>query len=254
MKLNSLVCTIAIFCNLLFCVAQAANEIPNAAREKAAKSVGAVYSTDITADAVKYSGLPGIYQVRMPQGPVFVSEDGAWVFQGNLFNVAKRENETEKALAEMQKVKFSDMPLDAAVKIVRGNGSRKLITFEDVNCGYCKKLAAELERVDNVTIYVFPVAILSATSKEMALSVLCSEKPALAWNSLMVKAKPIPACSTKIKAQAAEKRLLRIHDQAQKSFITGTPTLIFQDDSRVNGYIPLGDLVKRMDVATAVNK
>jgi thioredoxin-related protein len=40
------------------------------------------------------------------------------------------------------------LPLALAVKQVRGDGKRVFATFEDPNCGYCKRLAKETARLD----------------------------------------------------------------------------------------------------------
>lgn len=254
MKSKFLLSASALLATLVLNVAHAADEIPRAERQKAARAVGLVYGSDISPDAVKPTTLPDIYQVRMPPGPVFVSKGGTWVVQGNLFNVEKRENMTEKAIADMQKVVFSELPLGSAIKFVRGNGSRKLVTFEDVNCGYCKKLATELEKLDNVTVYVLPVAMIAPTSREKALNVLCSDDPAQAWRSIMVQSKDSPVCKTKSKSEAAEKRMKLIQSHVEKSLVTGTPTLIFEDNTRVNGYIAVGELESRINAASNSKK
>lgn len=121
------------------------NTIPKTEREKLASAVSKVFGAGVSPDSIRMTTLPGIYEARLPSGPVFVSKDASWVVQGNLVDVAKRESLTETAILDMQKIIFSAVPLDNAVKFVRGNGSRKLITFEDPNCGYCKKFAAELD-------------------------------------------------------------------------------------------------------------
>lgn len=56
---------------------------------------------------------------------------------------------------QLSAIDFSTLPLDQAVKTVKGNGKRILVTFEDPNCGYCKKLGKELVPVNDVTIYTF---------------------------------------------------------------------------------------------------
>lgn len=230
--------------------AYADNTIPKAEREKVAQAVNSIFGgTGVHADAIRKTSMVGIYEARLPSGPVFVSKDASWVMQGNLFDVAKRENLRDTAIIAMQKVAFSDIPLDNAIKFVRGNGSRKLITFEDANCGYCKKFAAELERLDNATVYVFPVAMIAPTSNEKANNVLCADIPTAAWRALMLESKDAIACKSKAKSEVTAKKQQAIQRLVEKHFITGTPTLFFENDTRVNGYIAVGDLENRLNDA-----
>ena len=39
-----------------------------------------------------------------------------------------------------------------------------IATFEDPNCGYCKRLARDLQKLENITIYTFLLPILSEDS------------------------------------------------------------------------------------------
>ena len=66
------------------------------------------------------------------------------------------------------------LPLDQAIKIVRGNGSRKIAIFEDPNCGYCKRFERDLAGVNDITVYVFLYPILSPDSMEKSKAIWCS--------------------------------------------------------------------------------
>ena len=63
---------------------------------------------------------------------------------------------TELRLEELTRINFNDLPLTDAIKVVKGNGKRKIAIFSDVDCPYCKRLEKkELSNVDNITIYTF---------------------------------------------------------------------------------------------------
>ena len=49
-------------------------------------------------------------------------------------------------MRQVNAIKWDTLPLDHAIKIVRGNGSRKIAIFEDPNCGYCKRFERDLHR------------------------------------------------------------------------------------------------------------
>ena len=63
-------------------------------------------------------------------------------------------------------MEFSILPLNDAIKTVKGDGSRVMATFEDPNCGYCKKHLQKFAKIDNVTTYTFLISILSPDSTQ----------------------------------------------------------------------------------------
>ena len=78
-------------------------------------------------------------------------------------------------------------PLEDAIKIVKGNGSAKIAVFEDPNCRFCQRYDKEtLSKINNVTIYVFLLQILSEYSMFKACSIWNIVDRAKACNALMV--------------------------------------------------------------------
>ncbi len=99
------------------------------------------------------------------------------------------KNVTDGRMQKLTAIKFSDLPLTLAVKQVRGDGKRVFATFEDPNCGYCKKMAREIAKLDNVTIYTFLYPILSPDSLEKSNQIWCAADKAKAWNDWMIDGK-----------------------------------------------------------------
>ena len=116
--------------------------------------------------------------------------------------------------------------------VVHGSGARKLAVFEDPNCGYCKHFEAELQNVNNVTVYVFLIPILGEDSVAKARDIWCSKDRADAWEGWMIKHQA-PATG-KCDTVAIDRNLAF----AQRYRINGTPALFFADGTRVPGAIP----------------
>ena len=70
---------------------------------------------------------------------------------------------------------------------MRGNGKRKVAVFEDPNCGYCKRFERDLQKVDNVTVYMFLYPILGPDSTDKSRNIWCAKDKAKAWLDLMVR-------------------------------------------------------------------
>lgn len=176
----------------------------------------------------------GLYEVVTEDRIFYTDGSGQFLIDGQLFDLQARRNVTEARSRQLFAVEFDKLPLNAAIKRVKGNGSRKLATFEDPQCSYCKKLAHELTQLDNVTVYTFLYPIFPG-SDELVRNVHCAKDPAKAWNDLMLKGiKPAKAeCKTPTEQVLALGRKLKVN---------GTPALIFANGVINPGYMPAAQL------------
>ena len=191
----------------------------------------------VKVDAVAKTPYLGLYEVRLDNEILYTDEKMNYIFSGNIIDGKSMQNLTEKRLRDLTAIKWENLPLDAAVKTVRGNGKRMLAIFSDPNCPYCKRFEKELANVDDITIYTFLYPILSEDSHEKSKAVWCSADKSKAWSALMLSGTvPTAArCDTPI-----EKNL----EFGRKYRITGTPTLVFANGERVPGAIPQAQLEK----------
>ena len=197
-------------------------------------------------DEVRTTPMTGLYEVRTGTDVFYTDAKGNFLIQGELIDTKARRNLTEDRIAKLSAVDFSALPLKDAFVTVRGDGKRQLAVFADPNCGYCKRFERDLQKIDNVTVHTFLYPILSPDSAEKSNNVWCAKDRTAAWDDWMLRDKtPASAsCDT-----AALQRNLAF---GKKHKITGTPTLILSDGSRVPGAIAAADLEKRLtDAASA---
>ena len=190
-------------------------------------------------DEVNSTAMQGLYEVRIGTDVFYTDAKGNYLIQGELIDTKARRNLTEDRINKLTAVDFSALPLQDAFTIVRGDGKRKVAIFEDPNCGYCKRFERDLQNVDNITVYLFLYPILSPDSAEKSRNIWCAKDRVTAWQDLMVREK-VPAaasCDT-----AAIQRNLAF---GRKHKITGTPTLIFANGTRVPGAIGAQEVEKR---------
>ena len=193
-------------------------------------------------DEITKTAVPGLYEIRVNGTEIFyVDADANHLIQGNLIDTKQRRNLTEERIEKLTMVAFDSLPMKDAFTIVRGNGKRKLAVFEDPNCGYCKRFERDLQKVDNVTISMFLYPILSADSTEKSKNVWCAKDKGKAWQDLMVRDQAVPAAGAPGCDTSAIERNLAL---GKKHKITGTPTLIFADGSRVPGAISSAQVEK----------
>jgi len=194
-------------------------------------------------DEVRKAPMPGLYEVRVGFDVFYTDENGNFLLQGTLLDVKNRKNLTDDRVAELTAVKFDQLPLKDAFRIVRGNGKRKLAVFEDPNCGYCKAFEKDLRNVNDVTVYLFLYPILGQDSVTKSRDIWCAKDRAATWTAWMVEGvrPPDAECDT-----AALQRNVAF---GRKYNITGTPTLIFADGSRAPGAIPAAQVEKMLAAA-----
>jgi thiol:disulfide interchange protein DsbC len=184
--------------------------------------------------------MNGLFEVRMGNEIVYTDADGSHLIQGQLVDTRSRRDLTQERQDKLNAIAFDSLPLKDAITIVRGNGKRKLALFEDPNCGYCKRFERDLQKVSDITIYLFLMPILGAESTEQSRNVWCSKDKAKAWSDLMTADKPVPPSSPGCDTSA----LTRNVEYGRKMRITGTPTLIFANGNRVPGAISAAQVEK----------
>ena len=190
-------------------------------------------------DEVSKSAMPGLFEIRVNGTEIYYTDsEGNFLLQGNLIDTRQRRNLTEERVDKLTAISFDALPLKDAFTIVRGTGKRKLAVFEDPNCGYCKRFERDLQKVDNVTIHIFLYPILSADSNEKSKNIWCTKDRAKAWQDWMVRDKAAATASCDISAIERNVEIGRKHK------ITGTPTLIFADGTRVPGAITAAQVEK----------
>lgn len=125
------------------------------ALDKVKASVQKALGSNVEIKGVAKSPLPGLYEVNLGSQVVYTDATGRYVLNGDLLDTQTATNLTQERMAEINRIKWSDLPLDRAVKWVKGNGARKVAVFSDPNCPYCHKLEQMFSQVDNITVYTF---------------------------------------------------------------------------------------------------
>jgi thiol:disulfide interchange protein DsbC len=214
-------------------VAQAPAAAPEPVAAKIRAAVAEWTGGRYKADSVRATPVAGLYEVRIFNDLFYVDEAARHILvEGDLIDMRSSRNLTRERLDEILAISFDALPLDLALKQVRGDGSRRIALFEDPNCGYCKKLRADLAKVDNVTIYTFAYPILAADSESKSRKALCAPDRVKAWTDMMMTGK-VPSNDG-----SCETPIARIRDLGAELGITATPTLFFADGRRLQGYAP----------------
>jgi thiol:disulfide interchange protein DsbC len=229
MKLTSL----ALAATLMFAATAHANE--SVIRKALAQQFPGANIASVT--KTPYSGL---FEVYLDGQLVYVDANAQYVFAGDVIDLKSRSNLTQARLNKLQAIKWDTLPLDNALKTVKGKGERKLVVFSDVDCPYCRKFEAELGKVDNITVYTFlyPIAGLHPKAVQTSKQIWCAPDRNKAWDEYITRGS-VPnndgKCANPVDATIALGNQLKV---------SGTPTLVFANGVRVPGMVPAAQLEK----------
>lgn len=201
-------------------------------------------------ESIKETPYGGLYELRVAGDILYTDKKGEYLIIGHVYDAKTTRDLTRDRIDDINKVKFSDLPLEDAMKQVKGDGKRVIAVFEDPNCGYCKRLRqTTLKEVDNVTIYTFMYNILSEDSFVKSKNIWCAPNRNKAWDDWMINGKLPPTAPASCESPNDE-----IAELGKKMRITGTPAIFFSDGSRIPGAIDLKSLeekFKSLDAASS---
>jgi thiol:disulfide interchange protein DsbC len=194
---------------------------------------------------VQKSDIAGLYEVFMERQVLYTDESVSYIFAGKIIETKTDKNVTEERLRQLTAIKFDTLPLDLAVKTVKGNGQRALAVFSDPLCPYCQQLERELALVTDVTIYTFlyPIESLHPGASEVAKTIWCAPDRSKAWDDWMLRGQK-PAGGNSCETPVAE-----LQTVGGKHHVDGTPTMVFADGTVVSGALPVRQLETGLRIA-----
>ena len=210
------------------------------------KAVEAAYPK-FKVESVSKTPYLGLYEVFMAGQIIYTDEKMSFLIaEGRLVDPKSKKDLTAERMDELTKIDFAKLPLDQAIKVVKGNGSRKLVVFSDVDCPYCKRLEQnELSNITDVTVYTFlyPIVQLHPDAAAKSKSIWCASNRVKAWDDWIMR-NQLPK-----NAVNCDVPLEKVGDLAKSLDITSTPTLIFADGKRMLGAQPYKEIERALQAA-----
>lgn len=186
---------------------------------------------------IQTTEMKGIYSGLMDNQVVYIGEDAQHILIGSMFRLSDQKNITKDLVLKQNSIDWKKLPLQDAVKTVRGNGKRQIAVFSDPNCPYCKQLETELNKLNNVTIYTF-IYPIKTQSVAISKQIFCESDPALAWSNLIgkgIQPRSIKACANPVERNLSLGKSLGLN---------GTPTIIFSNGFKAMGAYPALEIEK----------
>lgn len=205
---------------------------------------------DSKIESLKKTPYSGLYEVVVGDEIFYTDDKANYFFIGRVIDTRTRTSMTDERIQEIKaarRVPLDSLPLQSAIKIVKGDGTRRVAIFTDPNCPYCKQLEKELLNVTDVTIYTLLYPVLKG-SMELSKKIWCSDNKIKAWDDFMLKgvAPTSKDCETPLDV---------LVKSGQENKVSGTPTLIFADGTIVGGMIPAAAIEEKLESANKqINK
>ncbi len=196
----------------------------------------------LSVDAVKPSEINGLYEVTVGSNIFYVSDDGKYLMQGHLIDIAQRKDLTEIKLADSRREAIDKLGDDQTIIFKPETSRYKVSVFTDIDCGYCRKLHSEMDQylAEGITIqYLFyPRAGKGSDSYNKAVSVWCAEDRNTALTLAKQGKTPEPkTCDNPVDT----------HMKLGADFdARGTPMIVTEKGNIFPGYVPAKQLAKAL--------
>ncbi|WAJ71346.1 bifunctional protein-disulfide isomerase/oxidoreductase DsbC [Catenovulum adriaticum] len=194
----------------------------------------------LSVQEISSSPVEGIASVLTDRGLFYVTDDGQYLFHGNLFNINEgMKNETEAKMTEMRSDEMAKFKDDAIVYKAK-NEKYSINVFTDITCGYCRKMHNEIQGYNDLGITVrylaFPRGGLNSQSYNDMVSVWCAKDGQKALTDAKM--------SNKVIAKTCENNVAEQYKLGGKVGVTGTPAVVLDNGMLVPGYRPPADMLK----------
>lgn len=188
---------------------------------------------ELRVEGIHPGPIPGLYELNAGNELLYINEAGTLIFAGRMVDTKTRHDLTAERWNALNAVSFDSLPVNLAIKTVRGDGSRKVAIFADPLCPYCQMLEKEMQGVTNVTIYTFlyPIESLHPGASVKSVEIWCSKDRSSAWSKWMVQ--KVEPGNTLCKGTPVDE----LQKLGEKLHIDSTPTLFTVDGKRTRGAI-----------------
>ena len=197
-------------------------------------------------ESARTTPMSGLIELKVGNSVFYSDATGDYLIEGHMLETRTRRDLTAERLEDINRVAFDTFPFQDAIVWKNGTGKRRLVVFADPNCGYCKQLERELQKVKDITVYTLLIPILGADSRAKSESIWCMKDRTGAWLGWMIDnkapARAFGKCTTPMQRNLA---------LAQRLGVNGTPAMFFEDGTRLAAAAPLATIEQRLSQASA---
>lgn len=201
----------------------------------------------IKVEDIQPSPVPGLFQVVSGTEVGYVSEDGRFYVDGDIFDMETRVNLTDRSRRAGRLAVLAGVREEDAIVFGPQDVKYTVTVFTAVDCGYCRRLHSEMAELNRLGVKVrylmYPLGGPGTNSWQQAQAVWCSadRKDALTRAKLgeKITAKP---CADPVAAQ---------YELGREAGVNATPAIVTEGGDLIAGYMPAQRLVERLKMLAA---
>jgi len=176
-----------------------------------------------------------------------VTEDGSYAIAGVLYELTDDgpvdTSEARRAAASL--ALLADLSTEQMIVFPPGGEPKAVLNvFTDTDCGFCRKLHADVPELNAYGIEVrylaFPRAGIGSETYDKMVSAWCADDR----NDAMTRLKQ----GRTIPSKSCDNPVAEHYEIGQIIGIQGTPTIITADGEVIGGYVPAAEMAKGLGV------
>jgi thiol:disulfide interchange protein DsbC len=195
-------------------------------------------------DDLKPSPIPGIYEFSQDADVSYLTADGKYFLDGNLYDMHTRENLTEEVRTRARVAMIAAVPESEMLIFSPPNPKYTITVFTDVDCQYCRKLHSEMAELNRLGVRVrymfFPRTGPNTESWRKAEVVWCSPNR----NDALTRAKLGAALD--MNKTCGPTPVAREYALGESIGVRGTPAIVTENGDYIAGYMPPKELVAQL--------
>lgn len=202
----------------------------------------ASFAPGLEVDNIGPSAMKGFYEVSIGARVVYFSEDGKYIFLGEMIDAETRENLTDTRKAELINSMLAEYGPDQMIVIGPENPKRYVTVFTDVDCPYCAKFHRDVPRLNEAGVQVryllFPRTGIGGRSYQRAVGVWCADD--------RIESVGIAKAGGEVEFKECSNPVEQHYLLGQEVGIRGTPAIILDDGQMIAGYIAPDRLISQL--------
>ena len=198
---------------------------------------------DFEVDSIQKSPIEGLYQVMIGTGLFYVTEDGRYILEGELYDIKDKRNVSETEKEKVRAIELAELNEENLIVFAseQYNPDLVLYVFTDISCGYCRKLHKDVPDLNKMGVTVkylaYPRAGVNSNAGFELAAVWCADNR----NDAMNEAKAgeiindVKECGDPVKEH---------FELGNRIGVTGTPAIFLKNGRKLPGYRPPMELLE----------
>jgi thiol:disulfide interchange protein DsbC len=195
-------------------------------------------------DDLRPSPIPGIYEFMQGADVSYLTADGKYFLDGNLYDMDTRENLTEARRSVARAAMINAVPESQMLIFSPKNPLYTITVFTDIDCPYCRKLHSEMAELNKLGVRVrymfYPRTGPGTDSWRKAEVVWCSPDR----NAALTRAKA--GAQLDLTKTCGPTPIAREYELGQSIGVRGTPAMFTENGDYLSGYMPPQELVQKI--------